>query len=142
MRRLAVIFLFLIVAILSFYSYRNYSGNPIQTPESNQKRNVYLITASGLRGSHLSSYLYQSIQTPAIDFLAYDGIRFTHAFTDSTESLIAHLSLLTGDFPNQQSVKQTYEYLLDLSKQNLPKQLTILPELLAKQGYRTAAFLS
>src|SRR5262245_34546960 len=111
MRRLAVIFLFLVVTIPLFYSYRCYDANQAQPPALNQNRNVYLITASGLRAGHLSSYLYQSIQTPAIDFLAYDGIRFTNAFTNSTESLIAHLSLLTGDYPNRDSVKQTYEHL-------------------------------
>jgi arylsulfatase A-like enzyme/Flp pilus assembly protein TadD len=141
MRRFAIIFLVVAVAILSLYSYRTYMQRPENAKPSLQ-RNVYIITASGLRANHLSSYMYAPIQTPAIDFLAYDGIRFTNAFTSSTDSLAAHLSLLSGSYPFHDPVKQTYEYLLDQTKDGIPENLTLLPELLSKRGYRTAAFLA
>jgi|GEM_PF-3895786 len=142
MRRFAVLFLLLVLGILSFYSYHKYRQHPPETSLVELRRNVYIITASGLRAGHLSSYLYQPIQTPAMDFLAYDGIRFTNAYTSSTDSLAAHLSLLTGIYPIHEPVKQTYEYLLDFTKRGYPKNLTILPEVLSRRGYRTATFLS
>ncbi len=143
MRRLAALFLALIIVALSFYSlrqYRNQQSGTAGVPV--MPRNVYLITASGLRAGHLSSYLYKPIQTPAMDFLAYDGIRFTNAITPSTESLTSHLSLFTGLYPFHEPAKQTMEYLLDLGKKNLPKNLVTLPQILEAKGYRTTAVVA
>src|SRR5687768_4767495 len=111
MRRLALALLLLILALLSLHSYQQYRSKP--SPQAStvaSPRNLYVITASGLRAKHLSSYLYQSIQTPAMDFLAYDGVRFINAFTPSTEALTSHLSLLTGIYPFHEPVKQTSDY--------------------------------
>lgn len=106
-------------------------------------KNVYIITASGLRPDHLSSYLYQHIQTPAIDFLAGDGVRFTHAFTASPESLAAHLSLLTGSYPFHKPVKQAIDSLYELAPGTPPPDtLGSLPEFFRKNSYKTVAFLS
>ena len=145
MRRLALVLLVIILGLLSVYSYQKYLRQRKQPATTNQAplpRNVYIITASGLRADHLSSYLYQPIQTPAIDFLAYDGVRFTNAYTPSTESLTAHLSLLTGIYPFHEPLKQTTDYLLDLGERALPKNLSTLPDILTSKGYRTAAFLA
>ena len=145
MRRLALLSLVVILGLLSVYSYQKYLRQRKQPAPASQTalpRNVYIITASGLRANHLSSYLYQPIQTPAIDFLAYDGIRFTNAFTSSTESLTAHLSLLTGMYSFHEPLKKTTEYLLGLGERALPKNLSTLPEMLTSKGYRTAAFLA
>ena len=145
MRRLALFSFVVILVFLSIYSYQKYlhqRKQPTTTNQTSLPRNVYIITASGLRADHLSSYLYQPIQTPAIDFLAYDGVRFTEAYTPSTESLTAHLSLLTGIYPFHEPVKKTAEYLFDLGERALPKNLSTLPEILTSKGYRTAAFLA
>ena len=143
MRKLALILLAVIIALLSFFSYTSYirehSGIISNEPPP---RNIYILTASGLRAEHLSSYLYQPIQTPAMDYLAFDGIRFTRAYTTSTESLTAHASLLSGLYPFHEPVRQTTEYLLDLSRHGMPENLVTLPDILTKKGYRTAAFLS
>jgi arylsulfatase A-like enzyme/Flp pilus assembly protein TadD len=145
MRRLALLLFVVILGFLSVYSYQKYlhqRKQPTTTNQTSLPRNVYIITASGLRADHLSSYLYQPIQTPAIDFLAYDGVRFTNAYTTSTESLTAHLSLLTGIYPFHEPIKKTTDYLLDLGERAVPKNLSTLPEILTGKGYRTAAFLA
>jgi tetratricopeptide (TPR) repeat protein len=142
MRRFALVLLICILGLLSFYSYQKYRNLPHPKEPAPAPRNVYVITASGLRADHISSYMYQPIQTPAIDFLAYDGIRFTNAFTTSTESMSAHLSILTGIYPFHEPIKQAADYLLDLGKHPFPTNLLTLPDILAKKGYRTAAFLS
>ncbi|MCI0412061.1 sulfatase-like hydrolase/transferase [bacterium] len=144
MRRLAVVLLIIILGLLSFYSYQKHlrQRKEATATQAPLQRNVYMITASGLRADHLSSYMYQPIQTPAIDFLAYDGVRFTNAYTPSTESLTAHLSILTGIYPFHEPLKKTTEYLLDLGERSLPKDLLTLPDILTSKGYRTAAFLA
>ena len=102
-------------------------------------RNVYIITASGIRPDHLSSYLYQSIQTVGLDYLAYDGIRFTRAFSTSSDSLPAHLSMLTGLDPTHNSIFETYRYFQSFTSATLPS-IQNLPKMLHDKGYRTAAF--
>ena len=143
MRKLALILLVLIVALLGFFSYTAVRNSIDPGPGRDaQLRNVYIITASGLRAERLSSYLYQPIQTPAMDYLAFDGIRFTQAYTPSTESLTAHLSLLTGMYPFHEPLRQATDHLLDQGRHGLPENLVTLADLLTKKGYRTAAFLA
>jgi arylsulfatase A-like enzyme len=102
-------------------------------------RNVYIITATGMRPDHLSSYNYQSIQTEGLDYLAYDGIRFTRAFSTSSDSLPAHLSILTGLDPTHKSIFDTYQYFQTFTSATLPS-IENLPKMLQAEGYRTAAF--
>ena len=44
---------------------------------------VFLITIDTLRADHVHCYGYENIETPALDGLAKDGVRFTQAFTPS-----------------------------------------------------------
>src|SRR5262249_18172148 len=61
---------------------------------------VYLVTIDTLRPDHLHCYGDDNIQTPAIDALATDGVRFTHAFTPSPLTNTSHTSILTGLLPS------------------------------------------
>lgn len=108
--------------------------NTVTTP-----RNVYIITATGLRPDHLSSYMYQSIQTVGLDYFAYDGIRFTRAFSTSTDSLPAHLSIFTGLDPTHKSILETYRYFQSFTSATFPS-IQNLPKILHDKGYQTGAF--
>lgn len=103
-------------------------------------RNIYIITAGGLRPDHLTSFQYEHNQTPELDFLAYDGVRFKQAYTPSPESDAAHLSLLTGMYTFRQPIKGWLDY-ADFESTEY-SQLSGMPEWLNGRGYRTAAFLS
>ncbi|HEY4492076.1 MAG TPA: sulfatase-like hydrolase/transferase, partial [Acidobacteriota bacterium] len=109
--------------------------------EAQMPRNIYIITATGLRPSHLSSHLYQNSQTPAMDFLAYDGIRFLNAFTTSPESLSAHLSMLTGLYPFHRALRNTLDGLLPDREATATAPVN-MPEWFRERGYRTAVFAS
>lgn len=138
------VYFFAFVFVFALYGisqYRESEGRKQETARP-RHRNVYFITASGLRPDHLSSYLYPHIQTPAIDFLAYDGVRFTNAFTNSPSSLIAHLSMLSGLHPHRKPIQMTTELLLEKRNSILPPEMGTLPSFLSQAGYRTAAFLS
>jgi tetratricopeptide (TPR) repeat protein len=102
-------------------------------------RNVYIITATGMRPDHLSSYMYQSIQTAGLDYFAYDGVRFTRAFSPSTDSLPAHLSIFTGLDPTHKSISETYRYFQSFTSSTLGS-IENLPKKLHDKGYQTAAF--
>ena len=94
---------------------------------------VFLITIDTLRADHVHCYGYPQVQTPALDSLAQEGIRFTEAFTPSPVTNTSHASILTGLLPGSHGVT---DFAVPLS----PAHPT-LAELLKKQGYHTAAFI-
>jgi len=109
----------------------NRDKEPVTIP-----RNVYFITVTGLCSSHLSSYLYQHNQTPAIDFLAYDGVRFLNAFSPAVNSLSAHMSILTGLYPFRKDL------LMDCAFSQTAAATSLLIDVFKKSAYRTAAFVA
>jgi choline-sulfatase len=102
-------------------------------PEMTPRRDVFLITIDTLRSDHVRCYGYERIETPAIDQLAKQGIRFTQAFTPSPITNTSHTSILTGMLPSSHGVS-------DFGVPLAVKHPT-LAEILEKQGYRTAAFI-
>jgi|HubBroStandDraft_5_1064220.scaffolds.fasta_scaffold40206_2 arylsulfatase A-like enzyme/Flp pilus assembly protein TadD len=94
---------------------------------------VYLITIDTLRADHVGCYGYKQIETPALDELAADGLRFTEAFTHSPITNTSHISILTGLLP---SVHGVTDFGIPLAPQHVTAA-----ELLKKQGYQTAAFI-
>ena len=94
---------------------------------------VYLITIDTLRSDHVACYGYQRIETPSLDQLAKDGVRFDQAFTPSPITNSSHASILTGLLPSSHGVS---DFGVPLAAEHVT-----LPELLRKQGYRTAAFI-
>ena len=102
-------------------------------PASAQNPDVFLITIDTLRADHLGCYGYKDVETPTIDSLAADGVRFSAAFTHSPITNTSHTSILTGLLP---SVHGVTDFAVPLA----PEHVT-WAELLKKQGYQTAAFI-
>src|ERR1039457_2842467 len=94
---------------------------------------VYLITIDTLRADHVGCYGYKQVETPALDALAADGVRFTEAFTHSPITNTSHITILTGLLPSVHGVT-------DFGIPLLPQHVTAA-ELLKKRGYQTAAFI-
>src|SRR6266403_5131758 len=94
---------------------------------------VYLITIDTLRADHVGCYGYKQVETPALDALAADGVRFTQAFTHSPITNTSHITILTGLLP---SVHGVTDFGVPLSPQH-----ATAAELLKKHGYQTAAFI-
>src|SRR5215470_7958171 len=70
------------------------AGQPRTAPD------IFLVTIDTLRADHVHCYGYDAIQTPAIDSLAKDGIRFSQAFTPSPITNTSHTTILTGLLPS------------------------------------------
>jgi choline-sulfatase len=100
---------------------------------SAQYPDVYLITIDTLRADHVGCYGYKQVETPALDALAADGVRFAQAFTHSPITNTSHTTILTGLLP---SVHGVTDFGVPLSPQHVTAA-----ELLKKQGYQTAAFI-
>jgi choline-sulfatase len=94
---------------------------------------VYLVTIDTLRADHVHCYGDDRIQTPALDSLAREGIRFAQAFTPSPITNTAHTSILTGLLP---SVHGVTDFAIPLAK-----TYPTWAELLKQNGYQTAAFI-
>jgi arylsulfatase A-like enzyme len=91
------------------------------------------VTIDTLRADHVGCYGYKQIETPALDALAADGVRFTHAYTHSPITNTSHTSILTGLLPSVHGVT-------DFGVPLAPQHAT-WAELLKKKGYQTAAFI-
>jgi choline-sulfatase len=127
--RPGVIFLQILAAIALFGTavWAQTAASKTSSPD------VYLITIDTLRADHVGCYGYKQVETPALDGLAADGVRFTEAFTHSPITNTSHITILTGLLP---SVHGVTDFGIPLSPQHVTAA-----ELLKKQGYQTAAFI-
>jgi len=96
---------------------------------------VVLITIDTVRADHLGCYGYRRIETPSIDQLASEGLRFEHAYAQVPLTFPSHAVILTGTYP-------MFNGVLDLTSTGLNPTLPTLAEILRQNGYRTAAFVS
>ncbi len=101
--------------------------------------NIVLILADDLGYGDLSSYGQSGFQTPNIDRLAHEGMRFTHGYSGNTVCTPSRASLMMGQSPavcyargNAGSGSEN-----DLA---LPVAATVLPEILQAAGYVNGAF--
>src|SRR5713226_4415292 len=78
-------------------------GRESVTTKSTQP-DVFLITIDTLRADHVHCYGYDRVQTPSLDQLAKQGVRFTQAFTPSPITNSSHASILTGLLPSAHGV--------------------------------------
>ncbi len=96
-------------------------------------RHVIVISVDTLRASHLGCYGHDFIQSPSVDGLASDGVRFTHCTSAAPTTLPSHTSLFTGKHPHSHGVSRNgYE---------VPDANTMLAEVLGKYGFTTAGFV-
>jgi choline-sulfatase len=108
-------------------------AKPASKAEARRRPDVFLITIDTLRADHVGCYGYQQVQTPNLDGVAAEGVRFTEAFTVSPITNSSHASILTGDYPSTHGVR-------DFGSP-LAAQHPTWAELLKQDGYHTAAFI-
>ena len=100
---------------------------------------VFLITVDTLRRDHVSVYNADSpVQTPAIDTLAVDSIRYIDAFSPISVTGPAFASAMTGLNPEGHGV------MVNLFRNGAPldESHTTLAELMKAASYKTGAFVS
>lgn len=97
--------------------------------------NVVVVTLDTTRADRVGCYGYTGAETPVLDRLAAEGIRFADAVSSVPLTLPAHASIFTGLDPSNHGVRNNGEYRLDASQ-------TTLAEVLQEHGYDTAAFVS
>lgn len=125
----------LIILIISTFPTRIVHSEPTAKEVFNSSQpNILILFADDLGYSDLSCYGSQSIETPHIDDLAKQGMRFTRFYSGSAVCSPSRACLLTGKFPLRFDIRQ---HLHDSTDYLVPESVT-LPEILKKEGYSTA----
>ena len=109
------------------------SRSPASATASSVPRHVLLIALDTTRADHLGCYGHPTVQTPVLDRLAAEGLRFENAVAAAPTTLAAHASILTGLYPHRHGVPRN-GYRMDAAN-------VLLAERLKAAGFDTAAFI-
>ena len=96
------------------------------------RKNVVLITMSGLRADRLGCYGYRGVETPLIDSMAAGGIVFEKVLSPAPNSWVSSASILTGCNPVRHGIHRPYD--------RLKQGVLTMAEILSEHGYATAGF--
>lgn len=102
--------------------------------EDPARPSILLITLDTTRADHTSAYGYARPTTPRLEELVKRGIRFDAAYAPMATTLPSHATMFTALLPRSHGTLKN-GIVVD-------GRLPMLAEVLAKNGYRTAAFLS
>ncbi|HEY0668895.1 MAG TPA: sulfatase [Sphingobacteriaceae bacterium] len=143
MKHVIVTFQFLAILMLACWEVVNGQGKGFQ----NQKPNILLILVDDMGVNGISTYGHKPWQTPNIDKIATNGIKFSNAYVAPVCSP-TRAALLTGRYParvgitnwipggiarykNPKLIEKTFQ-------QFLPNGEVTIAEVLRKGGYQTA----
>jgi arylsulfatase A-like enzyme len=104
--------------------------------------NVILVILDSLRKDHIGVYGNDRIETPNLDALAEDSLRFTRAYPDSLPTLCARRAIHTGmrTWPFRNFVRLPGEAFQPAGWQPIPEVQITVSETLFAQGYSTAMY--
>ena len=114
-------FTFLFLLIQCFYSF-------------GQKPNIVYIFADDLGYGDLSCYGAKDINTPNIDQIAKEGIKFTEFYSASSVCSPSRAALLTGRYPQRMGINTVF-FLESFT--GIPDKEITIPEILKEKGYAT-----
>ena len=97
--------------------------------------NVLLITVDTMRADAMGAYGRKDADTPWMDRLAAQGVRFAEARAQNVVTLPSHANILSGRYPTDHGVR-------DNSGFRFPADPETLATILKARGYRTGAFVS
>jgi arylsulfatase A-like enzyme len=105
------------------------------TSDARRPPNVLMIVTDQERTDVLGSYGSPICETPNLDQLAADGVRFETCVTPTAICSPSRASMLTGLFPHGHGIlNNTHEP--DALRTELPADVPTFPELLRSAGYR------
>lgn len=96
--------------------------------------NLLLVTIDTVRADHIGVYGDAAAETPSLDRLAREGVRFARASSPVPLTLPAHASILSGLLPPHHGVHNN-------GAERFPDAPATLATDLAAAGYRTGAFI-
>jgi len=100
--------------------------------------NIVFILADDLGWADLSVYGQTEFQTPHLDELAAEGVRFTQAYANSAVCSATRFALITGRYQYRLRGGLEEPLVRTAHKYGLPPEHPTLPSLLRDAGYETA----
>lgn len=101
--------------------------------QSGDRPNIVFIMTDDHTAQMMSCYDRRNIETPNLDRIARDGVRFTNSFVANSLSGPSRACILTGKHSHKNGFTDNTHSVFDASQQTFPG-------LLCKAGYQTAIF--
>ena len=111
------------------------AGAALYAQSSASRTNIIFIMADDLGYGDLSCYGQKTIQTPNIDRLATEGVRFTQVYAGSTVCAPSRCTLMTGKHQGHAIVRGNRDPEVALRAED-----TTVAEVLKRAGYTTALY--
>jgi arylsulfatase A-like enzyme len=105
--------------------------------QASEQPNVLIIMVDDLGYADLSSYGSEDMQTPHLDRLIGEGMRFNNFYTNSCVCSPTRAALLTGRFPEMVGMHGVTRKSREDSWGYLSPDAVMLPELFQQAGYQT-----
>jgi arylsulfatase A-like enzyme len=118
--------------LLSIFLFSSCENNPPFIPDSDNPPNIIFIMTDDHAFQAISAYGSELIETPNIDKLAEEGIRFDQAHVTNSICSPSRAVILTGKFSHLNGVKDNID-VFDSTQVTYPK-------LMQQNGYETAVF--
>jgi len=106
-------------------------GRSTRTP---QRKNLLFVTIDTVRADRIGAYGYRKAETPSMDRLAREGVRFDQAIAAVPLTLPSHATLLSGLLPPRHGLRNN-------GGGRFPADRETLATLLSAAGYRTGGFV-
>jgi arylsulfatase A-like enzyme len=103
-----------------------------------EKPNILIILADDHGYGDISAHRGPNIQTPNIDRIASDGIRFSRFYSNASVCSPSRASLMTGRYPDRVGVPGVIRTHPEENWGYLRQDAVTLPEMLERGGYRTS----
>ena len=107
-----------------------------QKSKSSARPNIIFIMADDLGYADVSCYGRRDYETPHIDTLARDGVKYLHGYANSPVCSATRTALITGRY--QYRLPVGLEEPLVGTEIGLPPEQVTLPSILQEHGYETA----
>lgn len=110
-------------------------AHELEAQELQKRPNIVVILADDLGFGDISAYGKNGIETPNIDRIAQEGLRFCNGYAASSTSTPSRYSLLTGRYPWREGA----QVLPGNAPLIIREEFPTLPKMLKEAGYVTGA---
>jgi arylsulfatase A-like enzyme len=124
--------------IIAFFLLATFTAEAQQTGRAKQP-NIIFIFADDLGYGDIGCYGQQKIETPNIDRLAKNGLKFTQFYSGSSVCAPARSSFFTGQHTGHTPIRGNKQFPPE-GQTPLPDSVVTLANILQQNGYATAAF--
>jgi arylsulfatase A-like enzyme len=107
-------------------------------PALPEKPNIIFILSDDLAQGDVGCYGQKLIQTPRLDRMAAEGVKYTQAYCGTSVCAPSRASLMTGRHSGHSPIRANWEIAPGEGQYPLPEKQVIIPEILKTRGYATA----